>query len=342
MSDPSSEIPLPGTAVGGSPDEVDGLICAYVLDGRGGARHIDWAGVHAWRPGDGILWVHADRKIDTVIEWVRASSGIPPAVTESLLADDVRPRILRERDNVLVNLRGVNLNPGADPEDMVSIRMWIEPERIISLRHVRLMAVNDVREMLARGDGPRNQGELLVRLADRLIDRMGPVISDIDESLDELEDAVQSRTSPELRSHLLHTRHAAITLRRYLAPQRDAMSRLLAEQVSWLGEVERAYLREIADRTTRYVEDLEAARERAAATQEEFNYQASERMNRTMYVLTVVAAVMLPPSLIAGLLGINVGGMPGVDSGAAFWVVVVLIAILAVGEYLVLRRLKWI
>lgn len=327
---------------GATPDEVEGLICAYILDGTGGARQIDWTGVRAWQPEDGILWVHLDRMHGTVRHWVRDEAGIPEAVATTLLQEETRPRVLRERDCVLVNLRGVNLNPGAHPEDMVSLRMWAEPTRVISLRRFRLMAVNDIREMLAQGNGPRTQGELLVRLADRLIERMGPVIADIDETLDELEDEVQASATGELRSHLLASRKAAIALRRYLAPQRDAMSRLLAEQLPWLAEMDQAFLREIADRTTRYVEDLEAARERAAAIQEEFNYQASERMNRTMYVLTVVAAVMLPPSLIAGLLGINVGGMPGVDSDMAFWVVVALIAGISVVEYLVLRRLRWI
>ena len=204
------------------------------------------------------------------------------------------------------------------------------------------MATDDLLEAINRGAGPKTPGEFLVGIADRLIERMGPVISDIDETLDDLEDQVQETPSPELRERLRPARQSTIMLRRYLAPQRDAMSRLLAEPVEWMSDLDHARIREIADRTTRYVEDLEAARERAAAVQEEFNYQASERMNRTMYVLTVVAAIMLPPSLLAGLLGINVGGMPGVENAAAFWVVVALIFALGVVEYILLRRLRWI
>lgn len=323
-------------------DEVDGLICAFVLDGEGGGKPLDWAGIRAWEPENGLLWVHLDRKDPHTSHWVENESAIPAALSRALLSDDARPRVFVERDELLVILRGVNLNPGADPADMVSVRVWIEPNRIVSLRHARLMAVNDLREMLARGDGPADQGEFLVRMTDRLIDRMGPVISEIDETLDEVEDAVQDNASHELRGRLVETRQKAIMLRRYLAPQRDAMSRLQAEKLSWLSDLNRAFLREIADRTTRYVEDLEAARERAAAVQDEFNYQMSERMNRTMYVLTVVAAILLPPSLLTGLLGINVGGLPGVDDGNAFWIVVGAIVALGVVEYALLRKLKWI
>lgn len=322
--------------------EIDGLICAFVLDGEGGGAPLDWAGVRAWKPDDGLLWVHLDRKDPRTLTWIESESGIPDAITRPLLSEDARPRVLAEHDNLLVILRGVNQHPDADPEDMVAVRCWIEPDRIITLRHVRTMATNDIRKMITHGDGPSDQGEFLVRMTDRLIDRMGPVISEIDDALDEIEDAVQSDASHELRARLVRTRRSAIGLRRYLAPQRDAMSRLQAEKLSWLSDLNRAVLREIADRTTRYVEDLEAARERAAAVQDEFNYQMSERMNRTMYVLTVVAAILLPPSLLTGLLGINVGGLPGVDNGFSFWIVVAIILGLGVFEYILLRKLKWI
>jgi zinc transporter len=65
-------------------------------------------------------------------------------------------------------------------------------------------------------------------------------------------------------------------------------------------------------------------------------------MNRTMYALTVVATVLLPPSLITGLLGINVAGMPGAEQPGAFPIVIVLLVVLAMVEIIVLRRLKWI
>ena len=108
------------------------------------------------------------------------------------------------------------------------------------------------------------------------------------------------------------------------------------------GAGDRAVLREVADRTTRFVEDLDAARERAAVVQDELNTRLSDQMNRTMYLLTVVATVLLPPSLITGLLGINVGGMPGAEQPWAFWVVIVLLLVLAGVEIVVLRRLRWI
>jgi len=335
---------MTGNVVSSTPEtgDADGLICAYLLDGAGGGRALDWAGVRAWKPEDGMLWVHLDRKLDAAQHWLRAESGVNAALASSLLADDARPRVLPDYNNLLVVLRGVNLNPEADPEDMVSVRTWFEPHRIITLRHMRVMAINDIRERVAAGKGPASMGGFLVQLTDRLVERMGPVVDDISAQVDDLEEDVAAKISPDLRFRLNDTRRAAIMLRRHLAPQRDAMSRLLQEKVDWISDHDRAVLREIADRTTRYVEDLETIRERIAVVLDELNFQMSDRMNRTMYVLTVVAAILLPPSLIAGLLGINVGGMPGVESPLAFWIVVVIVLALGVFEYFVLRKLKWI
>ena len=322
--------------------EGDSLICAYLLDGRGGGRAIGWPEIASWRPQDGLLWVHLDRAGPDAGRWLQEDSGLDPVIAGALLAEEVRPRELRIEDALLVVLRGVNLNPGADPEDMVGIRIWLEPTRVVTVRHRRLMAVSDLRDALAAGRGPTSPGQFLVMLSARLIERVGPVIDDLVDEVDRLEETVVTAHSAELRGALGSLRRQAIALRRYLAPQREVMARLAMEQTSWLQAGDKAYLREVSDRTTRFVEDLDAARERAGVVQDELNSRISDQMNRTMYLLTVVAAVLLPPSLLTGLLGINVGGMPGVDHPLAFAIVAVLIIAIAVVEVAVLRHLKWI
>jgi zinc transporter len=320
----------------------DGLICAFLLDGQGGGREIDWAGIAAWRPGAGLLWVHLDLAGAEAARWLREGSGLDPVISRALLAEDVRPRTVGIDGALLVTLRGVNLNPGADPEDMVAVRIWLEPSRIVTVRHRRLMAVNDLREALAAGRGPSDAGGFLIMLSERLIERMGPVIDDLIDEVDRLEDAVVTTHSAELRGDLGRVRREAISLRRYLAPQRDVMARLAMEQVSCLAPDHKGLLREISDRTTRFVEDLDAARERAGVVQDELNNRISDQMNRTMYLLTVVAAVLLPPSLLTGLLGINVGGIPGSDNPLSFLIVIAIITFIAIVEIVILRRLKWI
>ncbi len=322
-------------------NETNGLVFAFELDGKGRGRELDWAGIKTWHPAGGTLWVHLDYSGEAVKDWLHHESGIDPVIVEALTAQETRPRSLVHNGGMLLILRGVNLNPGEDPEDMISVRLWIDSDRIVTLHHRRVMAIEDLRQALVDGSGPVSPGGFLEDLSDRLVLRMGSVISDVDDSADALEDEVLTRQSYDLRQKIANIRRVAIGMRRYLAPQREVMTRLYSEKVDWLGEMERMRLREISDRTTRYVEDLDAIRDRATVTQEELNSRLAEQMNKTMYVLSIVAGIFLPLGLLTGLLGINVGGMPGVENPFAFAISCALLVTIAIALAWLFKRMKW-
>jgi zinc transporter len=332
-------------------DETNGLICAVIMDGTGHGREIGWDEIAAWRPGNGKLWVHLDFRDEGAISWIHDNVADPQAA-ETLLADETRPRSVTAGDHLLVSLRGVNLNPGSDPEDMVSVRIWAGPDRIITTRHRRIMAVNDAREQFAAGTGPQSISDFLVFIADGLVHYMGPTLDQLADTVDGLEGAVldgdedtefKSSTSAELRCALGQVRRQVIELRRYLAPQREAMTRLQGETVPWLDPAHKTQLREVSDHITRYVEDLDSLRDRGAVVQDELRNRISEDMNKTMYVLTVVASVLLPLSFVTGLLGINVDGMPGAkDAPTAFWLVTGGLVLVAAIQVWLFKRLRWL
>ncbi len=318
-----------------------GLVFAFVLDGNGGGRNLDFEGITKWSPESGTLWVHLDYMGDAAKQWLFHESGIEPIIAESLTTGETRPRSLVHQGGMLLIFRGVNLNAGAEPEDMISVRLWIEANRIITLRHRRVMAIDDLRQDIESGSGPVSAGDFLERLCDRLVFRMGTIITDIDDAVDALEDEVISEQSHELRRKIADIRRAAILMRRYLAPQRDVMGRLYNEHVSWLDEMQRMRIREIADRTIRYVEDLDSIRDRAAVTQEELNNRLTEQMNKTMYILSLVAGIFLPLGLLTGLLGINVGGIPGTENKWAFTIFSMLLFGVAAFQVWFFKRKKW-
>lgn len=320
----------------------DPLVCAYVLDGNGGGRELDWAGIGAHRRDAGPLWLHLDRASPATRAWLQTTGGLEPLIVEALLAEETRPRCEAFENGLIVLLRGVNLNPGANPADMISIRVWADADRIITTRHRRLLAVQDLRDQLAAGHGPANTADVLVGLAGNLIRRMGPTIEQLEDAIDEIEDHMILGSDSALRGTLTTQRRKAIALRRYLAPQREALNRLQFIEMDWLDADDRMRLREVADRVLRYVEDLDAVKERAALLQDEMNNRLSERMNRTMYVLTVVAAIILPLGFITGLLGVNVGGIPGGESPYAFATLCILLVILVAVETWLFRKLKWL
>ena len=322
-----------------------GLRFASVLDRKGGCRDLDWDGVRQWRAEDGFLWLHLERDDDTAAEWLRHESGIDPLVALALLADESRPRVEDVDDNLLVVLRGVNVDETTGRPELVPIHIWGEADRLVSLRDKdhQLSALRNIRLALLTGKGPRSPGGLLAQIAERVVEHLEIVLDGLEDDVGDLEDlALQSEVDPSVRGKLALTRRHTIQLRRYLGPQRDALYRIQHDDSSWLSRDARLRLREVTDKVVRHIEDLDALRERATVLHEDLSAQISEQIAQNSNRFTALAALLLPPSLIAGLLGTNIGGIPGATDPYAFWELCAVVAAMLPGLWLLLRRFNWL
>ena len=268
----------------------------------------------------GFGWLHLYRH-DADTPKLLADAGLDHFMITALTADETRPRCTVHGKGVLLNLRGINLNPDAEPEDMVSVRLWLEHTRVIGVWGRPLFAVQDLADAVARGEAPRSPGDFVAKLALRLTDRAEPFVAILNEEIDTLEEAVIDPAAHVSRSSLGGLRRKAIVLRRYFVPQRDALTTLEIEDLGWLDAHDRARLREAAERVQRFGEELDAIRDRAQIVHDQIMDNRAEAMNQRMLLLSIVSAIFLPLGLLTGLLGINVGGMPGVDDPRAFWAV---------------------
>jgi zinc transporter len=321
--------------------EQKGIINAFVFEGNGKSRPLEsWDAVSAAWNGQHPVWLHLYLDCEESHQWLHEKSGLDAVAVDSLAAEDPRPRCDIQGNGLIAALRGVNLNPGADPDDMISVRLWVDAHHVITVRRDKLMAINDIREEIVQGQAPNSTGEFLATLAMRLVERMEPVIGDLDARVDVLEDTLLCGSDQEVRGNLALIRREAIGLRRYISPQREALSRLFHHPPEWINGLERNRLREVADGITRYVEDLDSIRERAAVMQDEIATRLSERINRNMYLLSIVAALFLPLTFVTGLLGINVGGIPGSSDPFAFIAVCMGLATLVIIEIILFRRMN--
>lgn len=319
-----------------------GLVHALLLDGRGGARTLPWNEVLEWTPGQGCLWLLFNFEDPETVNWLAKESGLNEIAVSALTSEETRPRCLTRGERLLLTLRGVNLTPGAAPEDMVSLRIWSDGEKVIGTRRRRLLSTQDILAELEAGKGPVDAAELLVDWIDRIVWRMNETIEDYEDHVLELEDAILGGATEGMRSKLAQLRKRTISIRRYLSPQREAMNRLVTESIPWLDEHRRLHLREINDRLIRYIEAIDEVRDRAALAQEELSSRVSEQLNERSYVFTVVATIFLPLGFFTGLMGINVGGMPGVNDTKAFWIVVGLCLGITGLAALLLRLKRWL
>ena len=268
---------------------------------------------------------------------------LPQSVVAIMTASETRPRFLQVAEGLLIILRGVNTNPGAHPEDMVSLRIWICDDLIVTSRKNRrpLQSVMDVKSRLGEPNGPQSPvgvfGEILIRIADRI----EVVVDEFDGKLVRLERHIENSNYHSSRASLTECRIKSAALRRYLAPQREALEALYRERSPILGSEDHV-VRDQSDRMTRYVEDLDLAREQAVLLQEELRGRLIEQQNKRMYVLSVVTAIFLPLSFLTGVFGMNLGGLPGEQYQYGFPIVIAGMFITGLALAAVLKSKKWL
>ena len=315
---------------------------AILLDGKGGGRELSDAEVARWTPDDGLLWVDVNLHNRPARKWLAGNGSISQNVTSILLAEETRPRSLAMDDGLVVIMRGINMNPGAVPDDMVAVRMWLQQGRIITSRRRKVLSVRDVRDELLAGRGPKTTGEFLVALTARLATRIEAAVENVETLLEELGVRLGGGDIATVRTELGIIRRQAAAIRRHLSPQRDALDRLARTPAGILSAGDVFDLREEGDHLTRHIEDLDLARENALVTQEELMNRIAQEQNSRMYLLSVIAAIFLPLTFVTGLLGMNVAGLPGTVNPNGFFFSAVIMVLLGVALIAYFRWRKWI
>lgn len=235
------------------------------------------------------MWIALDPAGAGAHHWLHHEARLDEQVVSALVAYDTRPRCLVGADGALLILRGIDIDPRSNPTDLVSVRAWIEDNRVITVQHRKLATVDALRAAYEAGEGPKSSAELIVALAGGLIERIRGVVNDFETEIDSLEDESVTGQLPDLRRRI-HVRHGIVPLRRYLAPQRDAFSRLMAANLPWLDNWWKSHLRETADEVSLYIDAFDAIRESAHIVQDTLSDRISERTNKMIVLLSIGAA----------------------------------------------------
>jgi len=313
-------------------------IFAYDLDGKGSGKEINYQN---FQKNKKPTWIHADYKSKNFHQWLFKKSGIDEIICEALVEKTTHPRTFLTSNGILIVLRDENIDEQAEPEDLQSVRIWIDNEKMISTSARLQPSIQAVEASIKNNTGPATLGECLVDMIEHITDKIDSIIEETNQKVDELEKQMFRIQSHKFRLSVLDIRHQIIDLRRHLTAQRDVISRLASEQLTWFSDLDCMQLREYADRNMRFIEDLEVARDDTTVLQELIANTVSEKVESRMYVLSMVAAIFLPLSFLASLLGINVAGIPGAEGRWAFAIVSLLMVLLAVIEYWIFKKKKW-
>ena len=291
--------------------------------------------------GSGFLWLHLERRDEQDLGFLKSQQDIPDIAAGALVATETRPRCDRIEEGAIVNLRGPGETDTADSDRLVSIRLWVRRNRVTSLSRRTLSATAPVVRMVEAGK-ILDPGDLVAAFAREISRQLDPQVAELGDLLDDCESAMEAKSIYKLRTSIAEIRSQAIAFRRFVAPDRDALTTLAAMDVDWLEEQDRLHINEAADRFARMTEELEAVRERSAQLHEQLTDLRAEQVDQRALVISIVAFIFLPLTFITGLLGMNVEGIPYAQRPWAFWGVVGFCLLVGLGVLAWFLRRHWL
>lgn len=289
----------------------------------------------------GLVWIHLDGRDDAATAWLRSQDDIPHVAREALVAHETRPRAALFGDGVIINLRGLGSTPDDDPDVLVSTRFWADKGRVISLSFRAPLALDTVIQQFLSGK-LADPGDLIASFSEITSEQLDPEIATLGDAMDDCEVVADTARVLATRKRVTSIRSQAISYRRFISPQRQALERLASADLGWLDDDDRIHLREAADRAARMTEELEAIRERAALIHEELTDRRAELIDTRSLILSIAALIFLPVTFITGLLGMNVAGIPFAQEPWAFWGVVAFCTLIGVGVLALFVKVRWL
>jgi zinc transporter len=322
----------------GSDVALPGLVWAFRLRSDGSAESLA-VDAPITLPHDGRLWLHfnlADARTRPFL----AGLQLPAPARELLLSRDGFQQLHIVDDCVYGVFSDLVRDIDSPTEQTGFLRFAMTEHLLISGRHQALCAVDATRRMLEQGHRVQSVAELLEKIVDEVADTMDRVLDKIGTEIDDVEERVLlGETQSKLRVGLGRHRRTCVRLHRQLSGLRALFHRLEQRGVDELKPTLRLHAARLAQRLDGLDHDVVELRERSRLIEEEMRFKLEEEGNRHLHALSVVTMLLLPPTLITGIFGMNTKGLPLTDNESAFlWAAALMVGSAGLA-YAIMRRL---
>ena len=309
-------------------DQEDGLIWGYHFGPDQPAQPITSQAAVEFltAPGPGLpgefLWLHFSLSHAASEPWLRRYVTLPDAFYESLHRDVGSTRLKQDADSLLAHIHDVLFDFTFEASAVATTSLCITSRLLVSA-HIRpLRSVDKLRAAVQAGQVFRSPIELLSHLLRDQASVLVDIVRRSTARVDPMEDRLLAKRISVSRSELGSLRRMLVRLQRLLAPEPAAFFRLLDRPPDWITQEQLRNLQQAAEKFSTAISDTAALVERVKQLQEELAAVVNEQTNRTLFVLTLVTVLALPINLVAGLLGMNVGGIPLAQHPYGFFLVV--------------------
>ncbi len=320
-------------------DDNGGLICAFVTRPAGPVEPVAWQDMNAaLAAGDAVVWLHFNLVDARARRWLETCERIPAPARAILLGSDNHVRLEPSGQGLVGVIGDLHHDFDDAPANVGVLRLYLDEHCLISARRQPLEAVDRLRLSMRDGLSVGHPVSLVTHFLQHLAETLRGLIGEMADRVDEVEDAVLAGKLGDNSGELGRIRPLVARLRRHMVPQRVALAGLMKHLPAWVPDSEANDLRQASERLDALTHDLDLVQERARLLQDEIGSRIAHATSRNLYFLSIVTTIFLPLTLISGIFGMNLGGLPGLQSPAGFWWAIGLMAVVAAGSVVILRR----
>jgi zinc transporter len=321
-----------------------GLLWGYLFAREQPGVDVDLAGALDWLAQDdgadgGFVWLHFNLTDAAAEPWIAEHLAVVPEFFEALHEGSRSTRIEDARDTLVAVVNDVSYEFSFDPSDIETLWVNVGARMAITARVHPLRSIDRLRHAVRSGQCFRSSVLLLNALLHDQGDVLVRIVREATLQVDEVEDRMLGGRLGDKRKELGKLRRVLVRLQRLLAPEPGALFRLLRQPPPWIREGDLDAMRQATEEVSLVLRDLAALQERIKLLQDEIAAQVGEQTNKSVFMLTVVTVLALPINIVAGLLGMNVGGIPLAQNPEGFlWIVAIVVTFTVLAGWWAFRR----
>ena len=262
------------------------------------------------------------------------------SIVDSIVREDTRPRFHRLKEGFLLFLRGINLNDGDTPEDMVSLRIYTNPETIITAHRRSLASIHLLQT--AEDIEQYSTKDFVIRLLEEVNERISSYLDNISLHIEQIENDVREDIDNRQKHALAVYRKNLHQIKRYILSQREAIEHLFRYWKESLSSEQDLAIQDNIDHLTYMIEENTLLAERVLISENLFANRLIEKQNIRIYLLSIISGIFLPLTFITGLFGMNTTDMPFSEGEWGFLKIILLISFVGVVSAFALRLKKWL
>jgi zinc transporter len=284
------------------------------------------------------LWLHLNLADARALQWLGAAD-LPAPARQLLRSKDTYQQMHTSEDSIYGVISDLKRDIGEATEDTGYLRFAMTENLLVSGRHQALCAVDATRRALETGHRIESVAGLIETIVENVADTMERITDRIAGSLDEIEEQVLSDETADLRQRLGRLRGTCVRLHRQLSGLRIVFHRLDRESAAIIKPALRLRAGKLAQRLDGLDHSVVELRERSRLLQEELHLKIEEQGNNSLRVLSVLTALLMPPTLVTGIFGMNTKGLPFTDLDSAFLWASLLMVLSSLAAYLLMKRI---